>query len=279
MPHIARMLVGPNFDRLLPAAMLLGAGYLLIVDTLARTIAVTEVPLGILTAFRRRAVFPVAPGARPGGLAMSLEVQDLAFGYRGKPVGRHASFRLGEGEVVCLLGPNGCGKTTLFKTILGLLAPQGGRVTIDGADLARWSRKRRAQTLAYVPQAHISFFPFRVLDTVLMGRTAHLGLFATPGRTRSGGGPPGVARPAHRAARRGRLHAHQRRPAPARADRARARSGAALSGHGRAHGQPRLRQPGDGARAGAAARRARHRRDHVDPRARPGVRLRRSGRF
>jgi iron complex transport system ATP-binding protein len=54
-------------------------------------------------------------------------------------------------------------------------------VTIDGADLARWSRERRAQTLAYVPQAHISFFPFRVLDTVLMGRTAHLGLFATPG--------------------------------------------------------------------------------------------------
>jgi iron complex transport system permease protein len=50
MPHIARMLVGPNFDRLLPSAMLLGAGYLLIVDTLARTIAVTEVPLGILTA-------------------------------------------------------------------------------------------------------------------------------------------------------------------------------------------------------------------------------------
>ena len=51
MPHIARMLVGPNFDRLLPSAMLLGAGYLLIVDTLARTVAVTEVPLGILTAF------------------------------------------------------------------------------------------------------------------------------------------------------------------------------------------------------------------------------------
>ncbi|MCH2393144.1 FecCD family ABC transporter permease [Oceanibaculum sp.] len=51
MPHIARMLVGPNFERLLPASLLLGAGYLLIVDTLARTLTVTEVPLGILTAF------------------------------------------------------------------------------------------------------------------------------------------------------------------------------------------------------------------------------------
>ena len=155
---------------------------------------------------------------------MSLEVQDLAFGYPGKPVGRDASFRLGEGEVVCLLGPNGCGKTTLFKTILGLIAPQGGRVMVD-EELASWSRERRAQTLAYVPQAHISFFPFRVLDTVLMGRTAHLGLFAMPGE-RDREAARQALRGLHRAARRGRLHAHQRRPAPARADRPRACSGA-----------------------------------------------------
>jgi iron complex transport system permease protein len=50
IPHIARMLVGPSFDRLLPAAMLLGASYLLMVDTLARTLARIEVPIGILTA-------------------------------------------------------------------------------------------------------------------------------------------------------------------------------------------------------------------------------------
>lgn len=50
IPHLARMLVGPNFDRLLPASMLMGGGYLLLVDTLARTIAPIEVPLGILTA-------------------------------------------------------------------------------------------------------------------------------------------------------------------------------------------------------------------------------------
>jgi iron complex transport system permease protein len=57
MPHMARMVVGPNFDRLLPAAMILGAGYLLIVDTLARSIAAVETPLGILTAFVGAPVF------------------------------------------------------------------------------------------------------------------------------------------------------------------------------------------------------------------------------
>jgi iron complex transport system permease protein len=57
MPHIARLIVGPNFDRLLPTAMLMGAGYLLIVDTLGRTLANTETPLGILTAFLGAPVF------------------------------------------------------------------------------------------------------------------------------------------------------------------------------------------------------------------------------
>src|SRR5262249_28973453 len=51
VPHFARLLVGPDFRRLLPASMLLGAGYLLGIDTLARTIAPLEVPLGVLTAF------------------------------------------------------------------------------------------------------------------------------------------------------------------------------------------------------------------------------------
>jgi iron complex transport system permease protein len=57
MPHMARMLIGPSFDRLLPAAMILGAGYLLLVDTLARTIAAVETPIGILTAFVGAPVF------------------------------------------------------------------------------------------------------------------------------------------------------------------------------------------------------------------------------
>jgi len=50
IPHLARMLVGPNFNRLLPAALLMGAAYMLLIDTLARTMAAIEIPLGVLTA-------------------------------------------------------------------------------------------------------------------------------------------------------------------------------------------------------------------------------------
>jgi iron complex transport system ATP-binding protein len=81
---------------------------------------------------------------------------------------------------VMALGPNGCGKTTLFRTILGLLPRQGGSVRLDGHDLATLSRRDVAQRIGYVPQAQAGYFPFTVREMVLMGRTAHLSLFATP---------------------------------------------------------------------------------------------------
>jgi iron complex transport system ATP-binding protein len=80
------------------------------------------------------------------------------------------------------LGPNGSGKTTLFKTMLGLLPAQAGDVRLDGAPIASLSRLQIARRVAYVPQAHSAQFPFRVIDMVVMGRTAHLGLFASPTR-------------------------------------------------------------------------------------------------
>jgi iron complex transport system ATP-binding protein len=82
--------------------------------------------------------------------------------------------------VLCLLGPNGSGKTTLFKTLLGLLGPQAGEVLIGGEAIAALPRAEIARRVAYVPQAHAAQFPYRVLDMVVMGRTAHLGLFAAP---------------------------------------------------------------------------------------------------
>jgi iron complex transport system ATP-binding protein len=113
---------------------------------------------------------------------MTLSTDNLGFGYHGKPVGRGVSIEIRSGEVLCLLGPNGGGKTTLMKTLLGLLAPLEGAVRLDGEDVSTWSRKRVARVVGYVPQAHAAFFPFNVIDIVLMGRSAHIGLFAAPSR-------------------------------------------------------------------------------------------------
>ena len=158
---------------------------------------------------------------------MRLEAEDLAFGYPGKPVGKGVDLGVGAGEVVCLLGPNGAGKTTLFKTLLGLLPAQGGRVLLDGRPLASLARAEVARRIAYVPQAHAAHFPYSVQDMVLMGRTAHLGPFARPGPDDHAAALAALQMLGDRTARRCRLHADQRRPAPARADRPGARPGGA----------------------------------------------------
>lgn len=111
---------------------------------------------------------------------MRLEMRGLRCGYGAVPVTHDVSLAVTSGEVVCLLGPNGSGKTTLFKTILGFLRPMAGTISIDGADIARRGHRRLARDIAYVPQLHTPSFPFRVLDVVMMGRTAHLGAFASP---------------------------------------------------------------------------------------------------
>jgi iron complex transport system ATP-binding protein len=114
-------------------------------------------------------------------LTPGLAVDGLSFGYRGRTVGGPVSFAVAPGEVLCLLGPNGGGKTTLFKTVLGLLAPIAGRIAMDGADTANWDPRQRARAIGYVPQSAAGQFPFTVHEMVLMGRTSHRGTFAAPG--------------------------------------------------------------------------------------------------
>jgi iron complex transport system ATP-binding protein len=113
---------------------------------------------------------------------LKLEARNLDFGYHGHRVGSDVSLALVAGEVLCLLGPNGSGKTTLFKTLLGLLPPQGGEVAMDGTDIKSRARDEVARLVSYVPQAHAAFFPFSVREVVLMGRTAHLGVFSSPSK-------------------------------------------------------------------------------------------------
>jgi iron complex transport system ATP-binding protein len=111
-----------------------------------------------------------------------LSVESLAFGFPGRSVGRDVSFTLGAGEVMCVLGPNGGGKTTLFRTVLGLLEPHAGSIRVEDAALTSFTRSEIARRIGYVPQGHAAYFAYTVREFVLMGRTAHLGVFSSPSK-------------------------------------------------------------------------------------------------
>jgi iron complex transport system ATP-binding protein len=91
------------------------------------------------------------------------------------------SLQAGPGSLVGVLGPNGSGKTTLLRILSGTLAPQSGRVTLDGADIGRMSRTAIARRMAIVPQETHLAFDYSVLEIVLMGRYPHLKPFELEG--------------------------------------------------------------------------------------------------
>jgi iron complex transport system ATP-binding protein len=111
---------------------------------------------------------------------MNIEGRDLTIGYPDRTVGNGLDVTFATGEVLALLGPNGGGKTTLLKTLLGLLRPKAGEVRLGDKPLDNYSIRERARVIAYVPQVHISTFAFTVETVVLMGRTAHGSLFSRP---------------------------------------------------------------------------------------------------
>lgn len=111
---------------------------------------------------------------------MILQAAGLSIGYRGTVIGRDLAVALPAGDVLVLLGPNGGGKTTLLKTLLGLLSPLAGEVRLEDRPLAAFSVRERARRIAYVPQVHVGTFGFSVEEVVLMGRTAHGGFLSRP---------------------------------------------------------------------------------------------------
>ena len=111
---------------------------------------------------------------------MSLSVQNISFAYGSNQVLKDISFEINKGEFWAVIGPNGVGKSTLFRCILGLLRPIKGSITIDGRDINTMSRKVLAQRIAYIPQIHRPVFGYSVRDTVLMGTTRYLSVFEQP---------------------------------------------------------------------------------------------------
>lgn len=110
-----------------------------------------------------------------------LEARGLAVGHGRRVVASGIGFAVEPGQVLCLLGPNGGGKTTLLRTLLGLIPPLEGKVRVGGAPLAALPRREVARRLAYVPQVAPGGFAYAAREVVAMGRAARLPLLAAPG--------------------------------------------------------------------------------------------------
>lgn len=104
---------------------------------------------------------------------MALAARDLGYGYHaGRPVLRSVRCQIEPGALTALLGPNGCGKTTLVRLLLGLLRPHEGQTTLDGTPVWRMRPDERAARLSYVSQRPSTAFSFNVRQIVAMGRHA-----------------------------------------------------------------------------------------------------------
>jgi len=124
------------------------------------------------------ATAPAPTGSTPGARVPALEVSGLAVELGGRDVLHDVSFRVHAGELVGVLGPNGAGKTTLLRSLLALVRPASGTVSVLGRPA---SRSRAA--VGYVPQRHEFAwdFPISVERAVMSGRVRRVGWFRQPG--------------------------------------------------------------------------------------------------
>lgn len=115
-----------------------------------------------------------------GSFADVMNVDNLEFAYKNREVLRGISFSVKPGEICGLLGPNGCGKTTLFKCINGILSPKQGNIMIHGRNIRRMSREAISRLIAVVPQELHVAFSFSVMQIVMMSGMIRFGFSGIP---------------------------------------------------------------------------------------------------
>ncbi len=109
-----------------------------------------------------------------------LSLKNASFSYQDKNVFTSLNLDVREGEVLCIMGANGCGKTTLLRCLNGSLRLKAGQVILENRDIATMTITNTAKKVGIVFQEHNAPFPFSVLEVVRMGRAPHLSLFSQP---------------------------------------------------------------------------------------------------
>ncbi len=109
-----------------------------------------------------------------------FEIDQISFGYKSKRVIEGLSLTLAAGVFYGIIGPNGCGKTTLLDLMINHHQPAAGRIRYKGKTLAGYSKKALSREIALVPQNFYINFPFTAKEVVMMGRYPHIKRFAAP---------------------------------------------------------------------------------------------------
>ena len=112
---------------------------------------------------------------------IKIEMQDVCLGYEHRLVLREVAFEVRPGEMVGLIGPNGCGKSTIIRALSHVITPYSGKILLDGKDVAKIPRRDLARLVGVVPQMPLLPSAFTAFEIVLMGRNPHLALFQYEG--------------------------------------------------------------------------------------------------
>ena len=112
---------------------------------------------------------------------MTLSAHSLRFSWDNKrDIFSDISFTLKPGELFCILGPNGTGKSTLLRCLIDLLDLHSGSVRLDDTDIREMDRQELSRKMAFVPQGYDVAFPYTLLEYVLMGRAPYISAFSSP---------------------------------------------------------------------------------------------------